>query len=170
MINWNETLKTAYVSKDRLYRYTLSRVWDKNGPMVLWIMLNPSTADGKQDDRTIRKIGKFSEGFGFGGMWVGNLFAYRSKDPDKLKRLVKIVNVVGPDNDGHLNGMAMICKKIIFGWGGNAKDINPARAIKIMGMFPKAYALSLNSDNSPGHPLFIKGTAKLIRYNEVAVD
>jgi len=165
MINWNETLKTAHISDDGLYRYTLSRVWDISRPKVLWIMLNPSTADGKQDDRTIRKIGKFSDGFGFGGMWVGNLFAFRSKDPDEVKRLKStFVDIVGPDNDKYLIMMSKICRKVILGWGTHANDIDPKRVIKVLSMFPKAYALTLNNDNSPGHPLYTGGSTKLFRY------
>jgi len=166
MINWNETLRTAHISGDGLYRYTLSRVWDRTLPMVLWVMLNPSTADGRQDDRTIRKIGKFSDGFGFGGMWVGNLFAFRSKEPEDLKYRVRAgLQVIGSENDKHLNAMASKSKKIIFGWGANANDIDQVRVTKVIDMFPKSYALTINQDNSPGHPLFTKGTTKLFLYN-----
>jgi len=173
MINWNETLKTAHISDDGLYRYTLSRVWDRSKPMILWIMLNPSTADGKQDDRTIRKIGKFSDDFGFGGMWVGNLFAYRSKDPAHLINFMKnhegsnkekLEHIVGPDNDKHIKFMVSKSKKVILGWGTNALEISSERVNVVINMFDKAYALTMNSDNSPGHPLYTSGATKLFQY------
>ena len=47
--------KDAFLSEDRMYRYGLSRVWDKSRPYVLYIGLNPSTADENKDDPTIRR-------------------------------------------------------------------------------------------------------------------
>lgn len=167
MINWNEVLKTAHISDDGLYRYSLSRVWDRSKPMVLWIMLNPSTADGIKDDRTIRKIGKFSDDFGFGGMWVGNLFAFRATDPsDVKKRIGEGGDVIGELTDKWLKLMSTKSNTttIVFGWGKNANEINDDRPKKIIGMFPEAKALALNKDDSPAHPLFLKGTLVLRPY------
>ena len=47
--------KDALLSEDRKYRYLLSRAWDEAKPTVLFIGLNPSTADEETDDPTIRK-------------------------------------------------------------------------------------------------------------------
>lgn len=48
-------LKNAILSVDRKYRYILSRTWDETKPTVVFIGLNPSTADEETDDPTIRK-------------------------------------------------------------------------------------------------------------------
>lgn len=40
-------LKEALLSEDRKYHYILSRTWDEAKPAVLFIGLNPSTADKK---------------------------------------------------------------------------------------------------------------------------
>ena len=53
----------AELSGDRYYRYSLWRQWDE-GPSVLWIMLNPSTADVYVDDPTIRRCVGFAKAWG----------------------------------------------------------------------------------------------------------
>lgn len=37
--------KSAEISPDGLYRYSLERTWDEDKPTVLFVCLNPSTAD-----------------------------------------------------------------------------------------------------------------------------
>jgi hypothetical protein len=45
---------SAVISDCEQYRYELRRVWDESAPLVLFIGLNPSTADGSSDDNTSR--------------------------------------------------------------------------------------------------------------------
>lgn len=47
--------KSAILSADRKYRYVLNRIWDETKSTVVFIGLNPSTADEETDDQTIRK-------------------------------------------------------------------------------------------------------------------
>ena len=70
-----------------MYRYSLTRIWDNSKEKILFIMLNPSTADFKMDDPTIKKIVKFSDKWGYGGIYVGNLYAYISTNPKKMFKL-----------------------------------------------------------------------------------
>ncbi len=46
--------KDAIISKDCLYRYSLERTWDTSKERVLFIMLNPSTADAIKPESTER--------------------------------------------------------------------------------------------------------------------
>jgi len=55
-IKYGGMKKDAKLSDDKLYRYQLSRIWDEDKPTVLFIMLNPSTADADVDDPTIRRV------------------------------------------------------------------------------------------------------------------
>ena len=69
--------RNAELSACGKYRYRLSRIWDDKKPLVLFIMLNPSTADAEQDDPTIRRCIAFAKNWGYGGFMAGNLFAFR---------------------------------------------------------------------------------------------
>ena len=67
----------AEISNDGQYRYLLGRRWDATLPECTFVMLNPSTADAKQDDPTIRRCINFAKSYGCGSLLVGNLYAFR---------------------------------------------------------------------------------------------
>lgn len=67
------------------YRFTLHRRW-ANGPLLAWVMLNPSTADEKKDDPTIQRIMRFSYRWGYGALVVVNLYPFRSSHPREMKK------------------------------------------------------------------------------------
>ena len=69
------TLNGAIISDCGKYRYQLWRKWDPSLPVVLFIMLNPSQADASEDDPTIRRCINYAKSWGYGGIYVGNLFA-----------------------------------------------------------------------------------------------
>lgn len=75
----------AHFSRCRRYRYALWRQWQAAGPMLMLIGLNPSTADAERNDPTIRRCIGFAHDWGFGGVWVLNLFAWRATLPADLK-------------------------------------------------------------------------------------
>ena len=93
----------AYLSEDGVYRYVLWRSWwdeDRRAtkPMqrrLLWIGLNPSTADAYTEDPSVRKMMHFSDKFGYDGMNLINLFAFRATLPKTMK---KADFPVGPNN------------------------------------------------------------------------
>ena len=45
-------IKRAIISDCGRYRHELHRMWDEDRPKVLFIMLNPSTANAIHDDPT----------------------------------------------------------------------------------------------------------------------
>jgi len=73
--------------------YQLRRKWDSEKPTLAFIMLNPSTADEVEDDPTIRRCVGYAEDWGYGELIVGNLYAYRTSDPEELN---KVENPIGP--------------------------------------------------------------------------
>src|SRR5437870_2889354 len=87
--------RDAKISDCGRYRYTLTRRVGVGGPLV-WVMLNPSTADAEVDDPTIRRVMKFTEASDCGLAIVVNLFALRSPSPKALRGHA---DPVGPDND-----------------------------------------------------------------------
>ncbi len=106
-------IKTANLSPDDggIFRYRLTRIWNHtNARRVVFVMLNPSTADADVDDPTIRKCMGFARVWGqqkwiqqiggFGGISVVNLFAFRATDPKAL--LSAGIDPIGPDNDDYI--------------------------------------------------------------------
>src|SRR2546421_6723193 len=96
------------------YRYLLWREWNAKLPRLLWILLNPSTADERVDDPTLRRVLGFSQSYGFGGLEVVNLFALRSPHP---RALTQVVDPVGPENDMYIREAVGRASKIVAAWG-----------------------------------------------------
>ena len=48
-------LSFADYSKCYTYRYSLKRIWQTDGPRVVFVMLNPSTATEIQNDPTVER-------------------------------------------------------------------------------------------------------------------
>ena len=85
--------KDAVLSGDRKYRYLLSPTWDDTKPTILFLWLNLSTADEKEDDLTMNKCVNYAKSWGYGKNLMANLFAFRSTDPSTLNHVPKIRNV-----------------------------------------------------------------------------
>ena len=112
----DNVLRTAYFSADGCYRYRLERAWNPERGWVLFVMLNPSRADGLKDDNTITKCMRFAQDWGYGGLTVGNLFAFRSPRPEKLRQAV---DPIGPENDTTLAALRDTHDMTICDWGNN---------------------------------------------------
>src|ERR1700731_337339 len=100
------------------YRYELRRVWDETKPFVLFIGLNPSTADEKEEDNTSRICINYAKRWGYGGLLMGNLFAYRSTDQKALR---SVPDPVGPDNDVWLGKLQSEADLVICAWTKSGK-------------------------------------------------
>jgi hypothetical protein len=150
--------RAAILSEDARYRYTLERVWDESKPLVLWIMLNPSTADAENDDPTIRTCVGFAERWGMGGILVGNLFAWRSPSPRVLgERLRDGLECVGPLNDLHLAQLVQRARKIVCAWG--AESFAVKRGAEVLDaswlQSRELECLRKSKDGRPAHPLYV---------------
>lgn len=65
------------------YRWTMRRAWGA-GPTILWVLFNPSLADGKQDDPTTLRMMGWSYRWGFGSMIVANVYPFIAPHPATL--------------------------------------------------------------------------------------
>ena len=104
-------------SPDRVHRYTLIHRFDPlfgGDRKMLWIGLNPSTADENQLDPTLTRIAGFCRREGMDGFWMGNLFGLRTPYP---KEMMAAPDPVGPGNDAALLEAASKCEKVIAAWG-----------------------------------------------------
>lgn len=139
--------KDALFSECGKYRYYLSRVWDEALPFAMCIGLNPSTADRVDDDTTITNLSNLLAGYGYGGFYMTNLFAFVSSEPDDLRSCPNPIQ----DNDHHLEAIRKSCKDVIFCWG--AFKQAEYRSKKVIKMFPGALCFGKNPQGKPFHPL-----------------
>ena len=160
---------SAELSPCGLYRYRLDRVWDRSRDVAVFVMLNPSTADGATDDATIRKCVAFAKAWGCGRLTVVNLFAFRATEPDDLKRAA---DPVGPDTDRHI-AAACAGRLVVCAWGAAvAKAKRPVLferpgAVRrlLAGCGASARTLGLTSGGHPGHPLYVPGARQPERFD-----
>lgn len=159
-------MNNAIISLCKKYRYGLSRgtgmnMIDPRGT-VFFVMLNPSTADSEKDDPTIRRCRGFADKWGFSGLVVGNLYAYRSTDH---KQLWKVDDPVGPDNDNYIMDYAKKFSYVICAWGNHAKLDRVDQFKQMMKSIDVSlWHLGLNKSGSPKHPLYLKKDLTPIRW------
>jgi len=94
------TICGAEFSDCRKFRYALWRTWDKDKPLIMFIGLNPSTANETDSDPTIRSVGRIAKSNDYGGFYMMNCFPYISTDPKGLNisENININNVWGIKN------------------------------------------------------------------------
>ena len=143
--------KRAEISRCRLYRYALWRVWDEDLPTVLFVGLNPSTADEVTDDPTLIRCMNFARVWGYGGVCIGNLFAYRATDP---KVLLSVKDPIGAENDVWLAKLAEDAGLIVAAWGNMGPYLD--RSQQVRPLLPNLHCLKLNKSGEPAHPLYLK--------------
>ncbi|RRA50467.1 DUF1643 domain-containing protein [Acidipila sp. EB88] len=138
------------------YRYRLERCWDESLPAVLFVMMNPSTAEPQFDDPTVAKCRRYAVAWGFGTLLVGNTFAYRATDQ---RRLMEVEDPIGPENDRHLLKMASQASLTVFAYGKPHKLLQQ-RGKEVARKLSRRclpHVLQLCSDGTPGHPLYLRG-------------
>lgn len=151
--------RDALISPCGMFRYWLLRRWAP-GPLLLFIMLNPSTADAAVDDATIRRCATFAAAHGFGGFMVVNLFAFRATKPADLKRAKY---PIGPDNDAHIVRLLAECQDVCLAWGANAAGRSRPVAVHalVLGAGRRPLCLARTRGGHPQHPLMLAGECRL---------
>lgn len=158
---------SAIISHDELYRYALMRGIN-NGystqGYIMFIMLNPSTADATLDDPTIRRLYGITTDEGYSRFVVCNLFAYRATNPLMLQQ---VPNPIGARNDGIIRYFAQRADKIICAWGSLSYNYKRIRARRVCDIIKnqKLHCLGLTQNGMyPRHPLYLKNGTKVIPY------
>jgi len=167
--------KGAVLSEDRLYRYHLWRTENNiRREHVLFIGLNPSTADETEDDMTIKKCLGFAKLWGFKGIHMLNLYAFRATLPEDLVRAKAPIHEPGP-SDKTTNLLAYYgqrCGKVVACWGSVAKKHREAlkwdeRIAAVFDLIDQPiYCLGKTGDGSPRHPSRIAYSTPLEVYRE----
>lgn len=155
----------ALLSDDGKYRYRLWRLWDDLAPVMVWVMLNPSTADADVDDQTIRKCTGFAKAHHFGGIIVVNLFAWRATNP---KELPHVADPVGPENDKHILWActAPLMLAVVAGWGSNRFALT--RALRVKQLIQSSARRDIKCfrktvGGRPWHPLYLPYSSPMVQ-------
>jgi hypothetical protein len=144
------------------YRYTLWRQWSEGPRVIQFVGLNPSTADEVNNDPTVRRCIGYAQRWGFDGMVMTNLFAYRATDPKVMKAAA---DPVGPENDKWLLEIRKIAEKCIVCWGSHG--VHNGRGLEGYNVLAEAgalHCLKVTQGGFPGHPLYLRGDAKPIKF------
>lgn len=153
----------AIFSNNKMMRFLLWRTWEPCLPKVLFIGLNPSIAGVEENDPTIRRVINFAKDWGYGGIYMMNLFPYIATNPKDLL----ISNRGLKKNHLYLWKYSQDCKEVIFAWGAyNKFPDNRDEADFVAEMFPNAKCLIKNKDGSPRHPLYVLSVSKPINFKE----
>lgn len=152
-----EIHRGASISECGQYRYGLHRWWGL-GDRLIFVMLNPSTADADVDDPTIRRCVRFARTLGYDGIGVFNLYAYRATKPADLWKADEPTG--GQRNDDLLREIGHACRhgSVIAAWGAHAKADRVAQVLALP-HWDKVKALGITKAGAPRHPLYMPSAA-----------
>lgn len=167
-------VKSARLSECGYYRYTLTRRWGP-GEALMFVMLNPSTADASVDDPTIRRCIGFARRDGFDGIVVQNVYGLRTPDPKALYAFAH--DPVGPETDAYLS-MTLTERvrrglPVVAAWGagpGGSRQhqlrfISRVRSVRRLVPGVDWRCLGLTRAGAPRHPLYVKADQPLIPWS-----
>lgn len=170
----NDAIFDADKNKE-LHRTALWRTWSTSGGMNYFnfIMINPSTANGEIDDRTIKSCIKIAKNNGGDGIIVTNLFTVVETEVKKLFNH-KPTNL--RYSDDIMREAIELSQRIVCAWGKYDKagkknsELMELRSNKVitlvrnMGKIPERLVKN-KGDNSPRHPLHVKRDKKFEPFN-----
>ena len=149
----------ALMSNCERYRWLLHRRWAPElTKTVMFIGLNPSTADALQDDPTIRRCVGFAKAWGCPAMYMMNAYAFRATDPKEMKRSSE---PIGAKCDQYLLEIAGLCSIHVACWGAH---IETYRQSELKRMLPRLKCFGVTAKGFPKHPLYLAGDTKLVDF------
>lgn len=157
---------SAVISTCGKYRYRLGRPIEEAADRrldgcVLWVMLNPSTADAVKNDNTIRRCISFTRSWGYSEFTVGNLYAWRSSDPAALR---EADDPIGPENLEHLRDMASRASLIVAAWGAHAERAQSDAIAAMLSTFGHVWCLGISKRGMPLHPLMLRADTERVLF------
>lgn len=149
--------RSAEISECGRYRWSLRRVLNRdNQRIVCFVMLNPSTADGEQDDPTIRRCIGFARRWSYSILEVRNLFPFRATDK---RELLTADNPTGDPRGLAELGNAHNADLIIAAWGEFVPFERDVTMRLLYGRGRPIYCLGLTAGRKPRHPLYMPVSA-----------
>ena len=135
------------------YRYWLHRDVSGDGDRkgLVFVMLNPSTADAVQDDPTIRRCIGYARTWGYRDLTVVNLFAMRATAPASMKAAGPAA--VGLYTPKILRWARTAAKLLVVAWGNHGTHRQRSRIVLAQWRPTSVMALGLTKSLQPLHPL-----------------
>ena len=124
----------------------------------MFIGLNPSTADESTDDPTLIRCMNFAKSWGYGGVCIANLFAYRATDPADMKAAE---NPIGSQNNKWLKMLAEDAGLIVAAWGNDGAYLG--RSDQVKRRLKDMHCLKMNKSGEPAHPLYQRADVRPIK-------
>lgn len=154
-----DTEKSAILSQDWKYRYLLTRTWDYSKDMILFIGLNPSTADWNVDDPTIRRCISYASDWWFWWFYMCNLFAYRATNPSDMKW---VRNPFWIENERYLEEYINKSQKVLCMWWNHWSYLSASK--NFIKKYPNnLYYLEMNNSWEPKHLLYSEKDLKPLK-------
>lgn len=149
------TGRHAIFSDCRKHRFMLERIWDENGGRCVFIGLNPSTADEQTDDPTVRRCIGFAQDWGYGRLWMLNLFSWRSTDPSMI---VDSNLSARQENFWHLKNWSSGAGIVVAAWGTHSRLMDRGSLVRTMLQENGCvlHHLGLTKGGHPKHPLYLR--------------
>ena len=161
--------REAVISNCGLYRYSLTRRWNR-GPIMLFVMLNPSTADADVDDPTIRRCIGFARREGMAELRVVNLWPFRSPNTAALHEWINGGKLRGAMvvNGRHIEDELGACDQVVVAWGADKSSwpnsYSFERVCDRLGLMDdprRVRCLGTTKRGQPRHPLYVKADTTL---------
>lgn len=157
-------VRSAVLSECGLYRYSLMRrladqLWHEHlkPGIVVWVLNNPSTADGTGDDPTVRKCWKYTVGWGYSTMEFINTNPWRATDPKLAEMPPEQALVI---NDEWLKMAMENAAVTIAAWGDKANPTLARRAYGVIHGLGPVYSMRVTKAGNPQHPLYLPGDTR----------
>jgi hypothetical protein len=163
---FDEASSWADLSPCGTYRYLLGRRVGDGHRTMLFVMLNPSTADAQTDDPTIRRCIGFARRERCGVLEVINLFAFRTTDPAAL---LAAEAPVGRANDHFTEEAVKRAAFLVVAWGAvhrrlawRVRDVRAALWYALPSDGRRGpFCLGTTATGAPRHPLYVKSDQTL---------
>lgn len=146
-------LGRASFDRTRVYRYSLTRRWSPGPRLACFCLLNPSTADARRNDPTVRRCIGYAMDWNFDALEVVNIFAFRSTDPAAL---AQHPDPVGPGNDRAILRAVRRAELVVLGWGAHGRLLDRGRHVRrLIDNDCEPLCLGTTANGQPCHPLYL---------------
>ena len=121
---------------------------------VVFVGLNPSTADESTDDPTTRRCVGFARDWGFVRLELVNVFAYAATEPADLG---SAPDPVGAGNREAVSTALRRADLVVCAWGNDG--LGP-HADAVLELVARPYCLGSTLRGAPRHPLYVRATTR----------